>query len=84
MNFLKNELNNLYSLNQSQQIKIIKYLVELQLNIFCGENKTAGLTIIETIQSAKKAFLELPETSPHKKFTLPESPDGEIFKKKSP
>ena len=70
LNFLKNELNNLYSLNQSQQIKIIKYLVELQLNIFCGENKTAGLTIIETIQSAKKAFLELPETSPHKKWEI--------------
>lgn len=68
--FLRTELNNLYSLNRSQQIEIIKYLVELQLNIFCIENKEAGLTINETIQSAKKAFLELPETSPHKKWEI--------------
>ena len=68
--FLKNELNNLYSLNQSRQIEIIKYFIELQFIIFCEENKGTGLSTAEIIQSAKKLFSELPETSPHKKWEI--------------
>ncbi|MDO9000925.1 MAG: hypothetical protein Q7W45_14245 [Bacteroidota bacterium] len=68
--FLKNEINNLYSLNQSRQLELIKYFIELQLIIFCEENKGAGLPTAEIIQNAKKVFSNLPETSPQKKWEI--------------
>jgi tetratricopeptide (TPR) repeat protein len=68
--FLKNEIDNLFKLNQSRQIEIIKYLVELQLTIFCEENKGTGLPTADIIQNAKKAFSELPESSAHKKWEI--------------
>ncbi len=66
--FLKNEINNLFSLNPSRQIEIIKYFVELQLAIFCEENKGAELPITELIQKARRVFSELAQTSPQKKW----------------
>jgi len=68
--FLKNEVNNLYTLNQSRQIEVIKYLIELQLNIFCEENKGASLPTADLLQNARKAFSELPESSAHKKWEI--------------
>ncbi len=68
--FLKNEIANLYSLNQSRQIEIIKYFVELQLMLFCEENKGLGNSAAEIIQSARKVFSELPENSAQKKWEI--------------
>ncbi|MBL7919308.1 MAG: hypothetical protein JNJ40_03275 [Bacteroidia bacterium] len=66
--FLKNEINNLFSLNQSRQIEIIKYFIDLQLAIFCEENKGSELPTTELIQKSRKLFSELPQTSPQKKW----------------
>jgi tetratricopeptide (TPR) repeat protein len=66
--FLKNEINNLYELNPSRQIEIIKYFVELQLAIFCEESKGGSVPIAEVIQQARKVFAELPDTSVQKKW----------------
>ncbi|MBA2611036.1 MAG: hypothetical protein H0U95_03630 [Bacteroidetes bacterium] len=68
--FLKNEVDNLYALNQSRQIEIIKYFIELQMIIFCGENKVTELSATEIIQSTRKIFSELPQTSPQKKWEV--------------
>ncbi|MEO6304239.1 MAG: hypothetical protein ABIP51_13825 [Bacteroidia bacterium] len=68
--FLKNEIANLYSLNPSRQIEIIKYFIDLQLIIFCEESKSLGISTAEIIQNARKVFSELPETSGQKKWEL--------------
>lgn len=66
--FLKNEINNLFTLNPSRQIEIIKYFVELQLAIFCEENKGTQFPTTELLQKARKVFSELPQNSPQKKW----------------
>ena len=68
--FLKNEISNLFALNQSRQIELIKYFIELQLNIFCEENRSSELTTTEIIQKVKKIFSELADSSPHKKWEI--------------
>ncbi|MBL7909980.1 MAG: hypothetical protein JNJ41_02850 [Bacteroidia bacterium] len=68
--FLNNEIANLYVLNRSHQIEIIKYFIELQMNLFCEETKGIGTSTVEIIQNMRKIFSELPQTSPQKKWEI--------------
>lgn len=66
--FLKLEITNLYSLNSSRQIEIIRNLIDLQLMLFCHE--TTEYTVDELLQSTRKVFAELPETAAQKKWEV--------------
>ncbi len=70
INFIKNEVNNIYSLCSSKQIELIKNLIELQVLIFCPSNKTIELSAGDLIQQTKLIFNALPETIVHKKWEL--------------
>lgn len=68
--FINREIINQYALNPSRQIEIIKNLIELQLILFCTENKSNEHNTEELLQSTRKLFNELPETSPQKKWEI--------------
>lgn len=70
MNFLRIEISNLYSLNSSRQIEIIKNLIDLQLIIFAQNNNAIELSTEELLQNTRKIFSELPETAAQKKWEL--------------
>lgn len=66
--FLKLEIANLYSLNPSRQIGIIRNIVDLQLMLFCYE--TTEYSIEELLQGTRKVFAELPDTAAQKKWEI--------------
>ena len=66
--FLKLEITNLYSLNSSRQIEIIRNMMDLQLMLFCFE--TTENSAEELLQSTRKVFAELPETAAEKKWEV--------------
>jgi tetratricopeptide (TPR) repeat protein len=66
--FLKLEIANLYALNPSRQIGIIRNLVDLQLMLFCYE--ATEYSIEELLQGTRKVFAELPETAAQKKWEI--------------
>lgn len=70
LNFLKLEITNLYSLNPSRQIEIIRNFIELQLILFCYQDKTTEYTTEELLQNNRKVFSELPETAEQKKWEI--------------
>jgi hypothetical protein len=70
MNFLRIEIANLYSLNSSRQIEIIRNLIDLQLIIFAQNSSAIELSTEELLQSTRKIFAELPETAAQKKWEL--------------
>ncbi len=68
LNFLKLEIMNLYSLNPSRQIEIIRNIIELELILFCQE--TTEYSAEELLQNTRKVFAELPETAEQKKWEI--------------
>lgn len=70
LNFLKLEIANLYSLNPSRQIEIIRTFIELQLILFCNVDKSTEYNTEELLQSTRKIFSELPETAEQKKWEI--------------
>lgn len=68
--FIRKEIINLYALNPSSQIEIIKNIIELQLIIFCSGNKSHEYDTEELLQKTRKIFNELPETSAQKKWEI--------------
>jgi tetratricopeptide (TPR) repeat protein len=70
LNFINREIINLYALNGSRQIEIIKNIIELQLVLFCSESRSTEHSAEELLKATKKLFDELPETSPQKKWEI--------------
>ncbi len=70
LHFIKKEINNLYALNPSRQIEIIKNFVELQFILFCSGNKSNEFDTEDLLQNTRRLFSELPETSAHKKWEI--------------
>lgn len=70
LHFINREIINQYALNASRQIEIIKNIIELQLILFCSENKSNEHNTEELLQNTRRLFNELPETSPQKKWEL--------------
>ncbi len=70
LNFLKLEVTNLYALNPSRQIEIIRNFIDLQLILFCHQDRTMEYTTDELLQSNRKIFSELPETAEQKKWEI--------------
>lgn len=68
--FIKKEITNLYTLNPSRQIEIIKNIIDLQLIVFCFQNKSGEFDTEELLQNLRKVFNELPETSAYKKWEI--------------
>lgn len=68
--FIKKEIINLYTLNPSRQIEIIKNIIDLQLIVFCFQNKSGEFDTEELLQNIRKVFNELPETSAYKKWEI--------------
>jgi len=68
--FIKKKIINLYALNPSRQIEIIKNIIELQLIIFCFGNKSDEYDTEELLLHTRKVFNELPETSIQKKWEI--------------
>ena len=68
--FLKNEIINIYSLCSSKQIELIKNLIELQLIIFCPNDRSIKLNASDLIQETRVIFEKLPSTIVHKKWEL--------------
>lgn len=68
--FIKQEIINLFALNPSRQIEIIKNIIELQLNIFCFGSHCYEFDMEELLQNTRKHFSELPETSAQKKWEI--------------
>lgn len=70
LSFVKKEMKNIYALNQSRQIEIIRNFIELQWILFCFGNKSNEYDTEELIQNTRKKFNELPETSVEKKWEI--------------
>lgn len=68
--FIKNDIINLFALNPSRQIEIIKNIVELQLILFCGDNASHEYDTEELLQKTREVFNALPATSAHKKWEI--------------
>lgn len=68
--FIKKEIINLYTLNPSRQIEIIKNIIDLQLILFCFGNKSNEYDTEDLLQNTRRVFNELPETSAHKKWEI--------------
>lgn len=70
LEFIKKEVANIYTLNKSRQTKIIKYLIDIQLNIYCLENQAHENNTEELLQGTRRVFAELPEISSYKKLEI--------------
>lgn len=68
--FIKKEIINLFALNPSRQIEIIKNIIELQLILFCFGNKSDEFDTEELLLNTRRIFNELPETSAQKKWEI--------------
>lgn len=68
--FIRREIINLYALNSSRQIEIIKNIVELQLILFCSTTASGEHNTEELLQNTRKLFNELPPASPQKKWEI--------------
>lgn len=67
--FLQKQTDDYYQLNPNRQIELIKYFIDLQLNLFCGQ-----LNELDTLAVLKKAediLTKLQESSQLKKWLLP-------------
>lgn len=71
LKFLKKEIVNMQVMNPSRQIEIIKNIIELQLIIFCYENKSLEHSTSELIQKTRQLLDSLPEIASQKKWELP-------------
>jgi tetratricopeptide (TPR) repeat protein len=71
LKFLKKEIVNMQLMNPSRQIEIIKNMIELQLIIFCFENKSFEYSTSELIQKTRQLLDSLPEIASQKKWELP-------------
>ncbi len=71
LKFLKKEIVNMHVLNPSRQLEIIKNIIELQLILFCYENKSFEYSTSELIQKTRQLLSELPEVATQKKWELP-------------
>lgn len=70
LNFLRAEIVNILTFCSSRQIKLIHYLIELQFNIFCKNNRSIDSNVDELLQSARILIDDLPLTLPHKKWEV--------------
>ena len=70
LNFLKIEIVNLYSLNPSRQIEIIRNIIELELLLFCQETSSSEYSAEELLNTTRKVFAELPSTAAQKKWEI--------------
>lgn len=70
LNFLRIEIANLYALNPSRQIEMIRNFIELQLIIYAQETNSIEHNTEELLQSTRKIFSELPETAAQKKWEI--------------
>ena len=70
LNFIKIEIENIYTLCPSKQIGLIKNLVELQLVIFCPNNTSNKQSASDLLQQTRIIFDDLPVTIIQKKWEL--------------
>jgi hypothetical protein len=70
LNFLKTEINNIYDLCPSRQIELIKNLIELQLIIFCPNNKSNTHSTSDLLKQTRIIFDDLPVSIIQKKWEL--------------
>ena len=70
LHFIKKEIINLYALNPSRQIEIIKNIIELQLVLFCSGNKSDEFDTEKLLLNTRKIFNELPITAAQKKWEI--------------
>lgn len=68
--FLRKEINNIYAFCNSRQVELIKNLIELQLFIFCKEDKSTESNIDELLQTTRIIFDDLPLTLAYKKWEV--------------
>ena len=66
--FIKKEIADHYSLNQSRQIEIIKNFIEIQLGIFCDIGIDEENDIGELLNHTQNMINELPDSSSHKSW----------------
>jgi hypothetical protein len=59
--FLHKEIEDYFALNANRPIEIIKNIIELELNIFCGQLEQ--LDVQETLDKTRKLISDLPESS---------------------
>ncbi len=70
LNFLKTEIINIYELCPSRQIELIKNLIELQLIIFCPNNKSNKHSASDLLKQTRIIFDDLPVSIIQKKWEL--------------
>jgi len=68
LQFLHKEIDDYFTLNANRPIEIIKNLIELELNIFCGQLE--DLDVEETLNKTRKLIFELPESSTFRNWDL--------------
>jgi hypothetical protein len=70
LHFLKKEILNLYSLNASRQIEIIKNIIDLELIIFCKQSNLSDFNTEDILSGTRRLLSELPENAVQKKWEL--------------
>lgn len=67
LQFLHKGINDHYALNRSRQIEIIRNMIEIQLDIFCGVQPEQDSSE-EKLRHTEKLLNELPESSAYKNW----------------
>lgn len=70
LNFIRLEITNLYTLNPSRQIEIIRNITELQLVIFTPASGSMSLSTDELLQGTRRIIAELPQSAAQKKWEI--------------
>jgi hypothetical protein len=68
--FLKKEIANVYTLCNTRQVELVKNLIDLQLFIFCKDDKAVERNTDELLQHTRIVFDELPSTLPHRRWEI--------------
>lgn len=68
LNFLHKEVNDLFALNPSIQLEIIKNITELELAVFTGSATNGEHDAEQLLQATQKQIAQLPDSSPHKQW----------------
>lgn len=64
--FIRREIGNIYTLNPSRQIELIKNFIDLQLLIFCDAELDAPINAEQLLLQTRKLISELPDSSAYK------------------
>lgn len=70
LKFLKIEIVNLFTLNPSRQIEIIKNMIDLQMLIFCEDENSTGINAEELLNGTRRLLENLPENAVQKKWEI--------------